>query len=187
MKTGYLLTLLAVTCFMAPAFTGCTPPDSTGSSSARSDGDAHGHSHDHDHGHDHSHDHDHDHDHAHAEGELPTHGPNNGHLFKLEGSDMIGEWIHYSNSDIIRVLLLDAKLENVFEIDGVAITPTAGDDKDPFILERDPDKNKPKKNHIFMLDEKRLSLAMSLGVSVEFTVGDDKFSGKIEPHVKCDH
>ena len=124
-----------------------------------------------------------DHDH----GGLPAHGPNNGHLFKLEGSDMVGEWIHYSDNDIIRVLLLDAELKNAVEFDGVSITPTAGDDKTPFVLELDPDKNINEKKLVYMLDDKKLMLAMSLGVKVEFTVGDKTYNGEIEPHAPHDH
>ncbi len=180
MKFGHLLTLLALTCFVTPAFIGCGEGANTADSSS--------HDHDHD-GHDHDHgDHDHDHgDHDHSHGDLPAHGPNNGHLFKLEGSDMIGEWIHYSDNDIIRVLLLDSKLENVLECDGVKITPEAGDDKTPFVLELDEEKNIDDRKLVYMLDEKRLMLAMSLGVEVEITVGDKTYKGKIEPHAPHDH
>ena len=151
--------------------------------------DSHDHDHD-EHGHDHDHDHDHGHDHA--DGELPAHGPNNGHLFKLEGTDFVGEWIHYNDNDIIRVLLLDKGLEDVIAFDGVTITPTAGSDKTPFELEFDAEKS-PKsadgvaKKVIYMLDDKGLGLAMSLGVEVEFTLGDEKFKGKIAPHAPHDH
>jgi len=180
MKFGRLLTLLAVCCFVVPALTslsGCD--DSPQASATKSDG----HDHD-DHGHDHG-DHGHDHDHEH--GELPAHGPNNGHLFKLSGTDMVGEWIHYSDNDIIRVLLLDKKFENAIEYDGVSITPTAGDDKTPFVLELDPEKNINDKKLVYMLDEQKLMLAMSLGVEVEITVGDKTYKGAIEPHVPHDH
>jgi len=71
--------------------------------------------------------------------------------------------------------------------DGVTITPTAGSDKTPFVLELDDDKSPEGKSLVYMLDDKTLMLAMSLGVEVEFTVGDDKFKGKIEPHAPHDH
>jgi len=118
---------------------------------------------------------------------LPAHGPNNGHLFKLEGSELVGEWIHYNDNDIIRVLLLDKGLKDVIAFDGVTITPTAGSDKTPFELELDVEKSPKGKNVIYMLDDKGLGLAMSLGVEVEFTLGDEKFKGKIEPHAPHDH
>jgi hypothetical protein len=157
---------MAVCCFAFPAFTGCGEGSQTVAE---------------------SHDHDHDHDHAHGEGGLPAHGPNNGHLFKLEGTDLIAEWIHYSDNDIIRVLLLDKGLENAVEYDGVMITPTAGDDKTPFVLELDPEKNINDKKLVYMLDEKKLMLAMSLGVDVEIKVGDKTYKGKIAPHAPHDH
>ena len=55
------------------------------------------------------------------------------------------------------------------------------------MLELDPDKNPEGKKAIYMLDEKRLMLAMSLGVEVEFTVGDKTYKGKIAPHAPHDH
>ena len=73
------------------------------------------------------------------------------------------------------------------DYDGVQITPLAGDDKTPFVLELDSDKNPEGKKAIYMLDEKRLMLAMSLGVEVEFTVGDKTYKGKIAPHAPHDH
>ena len=111
MKLGYVFTLLAVTAFATPLFTGCNPDGRT--AAEKTDLHAHDHDHDHDHGHDHDHDHDHE------EGDLPAHGPNKGHLFRLGDTDMVGEWIHYNNNDIIRVLLLDSKLELAMDYDGV--------------------------------------------------------------------
>ncbi|QEG22384.1 hypothetical protein [Mariniblastus fucicola] len=187
MKLGYVLTLLALCCFGATTFSGCET-DTKVASTSDHDHDGHDHG-DHD-GHDHDgHDHDgHDHDgHDHAEGELPAHGPNGGHLFKLDGSDMVGEWIHYSDNDIIRVLLLDSELQNAVAFDGVSITPKAGDDKTPFVLELDPEKNVNDQKLVYMLDDPRLMKNMSLGVVVEYTVGDEKFSGEIKPHAPHDH
>ena len=180
MKLGHLLILMAVCCFAVPAFSGCGEPQTVADSD-------HDHGHDHGDGHDHDHAHDHDHDHGHGEGELPAHGPNNGHLFKLEGTDLVAEWIHYNDNSIIRVLLLDKALQNAVEYDGVTITPTAGDDKTPFVLELDPEKNINEKKLVYMLDEKKLMLAMSLGVDVEFQMGDKTFKGKIAPHAPHDH
>ena len=108
-------------------------------------------------------------------------------MIKLGGTDMIGEWIHYNDNDIIRVLLLDKKLENAIDYDGVTITPTAGDDKTPFELELDPEKNPEGKKVVYMLEEQKLMLAMSLGVDVEFRIDDKTYSGKIEPHAPHDH
>lgn len=186
MKLGHIFSLVALCCFAAVPFTGCESPASTSTETH----DDHGHDHD-GHGHDgHDHDghgHDHDGDHGHAHSDLPAHGPNNGHLFKLEGSDLVGEWIHYNDNDIIRVVLLDAELDDVVSYDGVSITPKAGDDKTPFVLELDTEKNKKGMKAVYMLDDKNLMLAMSLGVDVEFTMGDKKLKGKIEPHAPHDH
>jgi hypothetical protein len=190
MKFGYVLTLIAVGFFAMASFGGC---DNSAPKATTDNGD-HGHDHDHgEHGHDHGeHGHDHgDHGHDHGDhghdGELPAHGPNNGHLFTLEGSDYVGEWMHYNANDIIRVVLLDKALENAISIDGVKITPTAGDDKTPFELELDEEKNKGDQTLVYMLDSKKLQNAMSFGVEVEFTIGDDKFAGKIAPHAPHDH
>ena len=165
MKLGYVFTLLAVVALSTSMFSGCD------------DGkvDA-GHSHKEGEHHD-------DHD----EDSLPAHGPNNGHLFRLEGTDMVGEWIHYSSNDIIRVVLLDETRTYPVDYDGVSITPKAGDDQTPFVLELDTEKNPEGEKKVYMLDEKRLMHAMSLGVDVEMTVGDKKYTGKIEPHAHHDH
>jgi len=180
MKFGHIITLLALCCFGLASFTGCESPKNDTAK-------VHDHS-GHDHG-DHDHDHDHgDHDHGdHDHGDLPAHGPNKGHLFKLEGSEMVGEWIHYNDNDIIRVLLLESNLEHAVSYDGVTITPTAGSEKTPFVLELDEEKSPEGKTLVYMLDDKTLMLAMSLGVEVEFTVGDSKFKGIIEPHAPHDH
>ena len=182
MKFGHIFTILALCCFGLAPFSGCGPETKT------VDSDKGGH-HDHDHG-----DHDHDHgDHGHGDhdhGELPAHGPNKGHLFKLDGTDMVGEWIHYNDNDIIRVLLLDEKLENAVALDGVTITPTAGSDRTPFALELDTEQNGSKENPmqlVYMLDDKALGIAMSLGVEVEFSVGGNKYKGAIAPHAPHDH
>lgn len=177
MKFGHIIILLALCCFGLAPFAGCGPQENK---------TANGHDHG-EHGHDHD-GHGHDHDgHDHADGELPAHGPNNGHLFKLEGSEFVGEWIHYNDNDIIRVLLLDKGLKDVIAFDGVTITPTAGSDKTPFELEHDVEKSPAGKKVIYMLDDKGLGLAMSLGVEVEFSLGDEKFKGKIAPHAPHDH
>lgn len=168
MKIGHLLTLLAVCCFCTVTFSGCE----TGSTkTATAD-----------------HDHDHDHDHgSHAEGELPAHGPKGGHLFKLDGTEYVGEWLHYNDNDIIRVYLLDMKSKGAVPCDGITITPTAGDDKTPFVLELDAEASGGDQKLVYMLDEKALMLAMNLGVDVEITVGDEKFKGSIAPHAPHDH
>lgn len=189
MKLGHLLTLIALCCFAVPSFVGCED-DHTADAGHGDHGHDHGDGHGHDHGDGHGHDHGeggHDHGDGHDDGELPAHGPNNGHLIKLGGTDMIGEWIHYNDNDIIRVLLLDKKLENAIDYDGVTITPTAGDDKTPFELELDPEKNPEGKKVVYMLEEQKLMLAMSLGVDVEFRIDDKTYSGKIEPHAPHDH
>lgn len=182
MKLGYVFTLLAVAAFATPLLTGCTPDSDTATATSTDLENADDH-----HGHDHGDGHDHDHGDEHADGELPAHGPNKGHLFRLDGTDMVGEWIHYSNNDIIRVLLLDSALKNAVDFDGVEITPKAGDEKTPFVLELDPDKNPEGKKVVYMLEEKRLMLAMNLGVDVEYTVGDKTYKGSIAPHAPHDH
>jgi len=162
MKTGYFLTLLAATCLMAPVFfSGCNPASSTATKD----------------GHDH-------HDHA---NDLPAHGPKGGHLFRLEGSDMIAEWHHYNKNDIIRVYLLDAEMKNAVQVDGVTMTPLAGDDRTPFGLEVDPEENKEGLKVVYMLDDKQLNLATSLGLDVEFKMGDKTLKGTIEAHAPHDH
>ena len=183
MKTGYVITLLALCCFGLAPFAGCGPgaPTKTDPTFGVEGHEGHeGHDH-------HGHDHDHDHDHDHAHGDLPAHGPNNGHLFKLEGSDLVGEWIHYNDNDIIRVLLLDAKLQNAVAFDGVTFTPTAGSDKTPFVLEFDEEKNQGEMKLVYMLEDKAMKMATTFGVDVEFTMGDKKLKGKIEPHAPHDH
>ncbi len=180
MKFGHIFTLLAVCCFSTAIFSGCEAGSATTETSE----------HDHDDGHDHDgHDHDgHDHDgHEHAKGDLPAHGPKGGHLFRLSGTENVGEWLHYNDSDIIRVYLLDLKNKNAVPCDGITITPKAGDDKTPFVLELDEEASGADQKLVYMLDEKALQLAMNLGVEVEFTVGDKKFKGAIAPHAPHDH
>ncbi len=163
MKFGHILTLFAV-CFLGTAiFSGCEAD--TGKSAA---------------GHD-------DHGHKHAEGELPAHGPKGGHLFKLAGTELIGEWIHYSDNTVIRVYLLDWETKKAVPCEGITITPTAGDDKTPIVLEYDEESSGGEKGIVYMLDDERLNRAMSLGVEVEYMVGEEKFVGKIAPHAPHDH
>lgn len=173
MKFGYLLTLVAVAFLSITTFAGCEYDSE--STSAKTE--------DHDHG-DHDHDHDHDHDDSNA---LPVHGPNGGHLFAIDGSEKVGEWMHYNDNDIIRVVLLDKDLKNAVPVDAITITPTAGDDKTAFELELDGTQNKGDQKLVYMIDDKQLQVAMSLGVKVEFTIGDEKISGTIAPHTPHDH
>lgn len=124
---------------------------------------------------------DHDHDH-------PAHGPNDGHLIELTPNDLHAEWTHSSSNDIIKVFILDkdGKKNQPIKADQVTITPSTGSNPAPFKLTAvAPDANGETAE--FMLDSDQLNLAMSLGVKVEFQVGDKKYQGEIPPHAPHDH
>ena len=133
----------------------------------------------------------HDHDdhagHDHGESDLPVHGPNHGHLFRLKDTKMVGEWCHYKDNNVIRMFLLEDKDGNVVAADAVTVTPTAGSDKNPFNLEGDSNEKAGGSFNAYMLDDQKLHLAMNLGVKVEFKVGDKTYSGEIEPHEPHEH
>jgi len=137
-------------------------------------------------GHDHGDHAGHDHG-SHGEDALPVHGPNHGHLFRLKDTEMVGEWCHYKDNNVIRMFLLDDKHKNVVPIDAVTVVPMAGSQKEPFVLEGDDNEKAGDKFHAYMLDDQKLLLSMTLGVKVEFKVGDKTYAGEIEPHEPHDH
>lgn len=169
MKLRLLATLMA--CFSFALLSGCEQPATSDLGNLEA----------------HDHDHDHDHDHGHDHGDLPAHGPNKGHLFRLEGTELVGEWCHYNDNNVIRMFLLDDKHVNAVAIDGVSVTPTAGNEKTPFEMIPDPEHKVGDDTLAFMLDEQKLHVAMTVGVEVEYKMGDKTFKGKIAPHAPHDH
>lgn len=134
------------------------------------------------------HDHAHDHDHDHAGEEHAAHGPNDGHVFKLTPADLSAEWTHSSANDIIKVFVLnkESKSNQAVKCDKVVITPLSGNDTTPFVLPAvAPNANGETAE--FMLDNKQLNMAMTLGVKVEIKVGDQTYTGEIAPHAPHDH
>lgn len=168
------LTVLALALFAA---SGCDNPSAQSANKpAGNNKAADKHDHDHD---DHKHD-----DHAgHA-----AHGPNDGHMFTLSPDDLTAEWTHSSSNDIIKVFVLnkEGKANQPIKCEQVTITPLSGNDVTPFNLPAvEPNANGEAAE--FMLDSKQLNVAMTLGVKVEFKVGDKTYSGEIAPHAPHDH
>ena len=179
--SALIVAVLAVAVF---AVNGC---DSSGGSGTSNGGAASNADHDHDHDHDHGDDHgDHDHDHDHAD--HPAHGPFGGHIFALEPNDMQGEWKKYTDSNVIKMYLLDAagKKEVPQKVDSFVVTPKVGNDEGGFTLEpENPDDMGV--SAVYMLDDQELSIAIPLGVDIEIKIGDKVFKGEIKAHEPLDH
>ncbi len=137
----------------------------------------------------HSHDEGHDHDHATDDHDHPAHGPNGGHVFKLDAAGYQGEWKQYTGNNVIRMYLLNDKEKPEpmpMKIDSFQVIPAAGNDQTPFVLEaEEPDADG--KSAVYILDDKNLHLAIPLGVAIEIKSGDTVMKGKIEAHEPMDH
>ena len=138
-------------------------------------------------------DHDHDgHDHA-EEGHVnhddhPAHGPNNGHIFKLDTAEFQGEWRKYPDNDVIKMYLLDATGKNAapMKVDSFTVTPKVGVDQSGFTLEpEEPDAEGA--TAVYSLDDKDLAIAIPLGVNIEIKAGDKVLKGEIKAHQPLDH
>ena len=169
--SALIVAVLAVAVF---AVNGC---DSSGGSGTSNGGAASNADHDHDHDHDHG-------DHA----DHPAHGPFGGHIFALEPNDMQGEWKKYTDSNVIKMYLLDAagKKEVPQKVDSFVVTPKVGNDEGGFTLEpENPDDMGV--SAVYMLDDQELSIAIPLGVDIEIKIGDKVFKGEIKAHEPLDH
>ena len=138
---------------------------------------------------DHDHDGDHDgDDHDHAQSDHPAHGPFGGHIFALEPNEFQGEWKKYTDSNVIKMYILDAdgKKEVSQKVDSFTVTPKVGNDEGSFVLEpENPDEQGLAA--VYMLDDQDLSIALPLGVDIEIKIGDKVFKGEIKAHKPLDH
>ena len=96
--------------------------------------------------------------------------------------------MHYNDNDIIRIYVLDAegKANLPIRADEVTIKRTAGKEVVSFTLEPE-DANEQGEAAAYMLEDKELTIAISLGVEVEIKVGDEVHRGKIPPHEPHHH
>jgi hypothetical protein len=191
--SSLIVAMLAITVF---AINGCDSSVGNGKTNggAATDSD-HDHDHDHD-GDDHDHDGDHDgddhdhdgDDHDHAQSDHPAHGPFGGHIFALEPNEFQGEWKKYTDSNVIKMYILDAdgKKEVSQKVDSFTVTPKVGNDEGGFVLEpENPDEQGLAA--VYMLDDQDLSIAIPLGVDIEIKIGDKVFKGEIKAHKPLDH
>lgn len=140
-----------------------------------------------------SHGHDHkagdDHDHA---GEKQAakilHGKNGGHIVELKPADLVAEWCHSSDNDVIKVFVLNqgATANQAVKADSVTIRATAGSNKEPYTLSAVA-ANEAGEAAEYKLDDKQLALAMTLGVVLEIKVGDKTYSAEIPAHAPHSH
>lgn len=174
--SSLIVAMLAVAVF---AVSGC---DSTGGNGKTNGGAANNADHDHDHDHDHGDDHDHDH------ADHPAHGPFGGHIFALEPNDMQGEWKKYTDSNVIKMYLLDAagKKEVAQKVESFTVTPKVGNDEEGFTLEAEKLDDQGL-SAVYMLDDQNLSIAIPLGVDIEVKIGDKVYKGEIKAHEPLDH
>ena len=172
--SSLIVAMLAVAVF---AVSGC---DSTGGNGKTNGGAANNADHDHDHDHDHGDDHDH--------ADHPAHGPFGGHIFALEPNDMQGEWKKYTDSNVIKMYLLDAagKKEVAQKVDSFTVTPKVGNDEEGFTLEAEKLDDQGL-SAVYMLDDQNLSIAIPLGVDIEVKIGDKVYKGEIKAHEPLDH
>jgi hypothetical protein len=138
--------------------------------------------------HDHDHDHDHDGDHDHDASDHPAHGPFGGHIFALEPNEFQGEWKKYTDSNVIKMYILDAAGKEAVaqKVDSFTVTPKVGNDETGFVLEPEsPDEQGL--SAVYVLDDQELSIAVPLGVDIEIKIGDKVFKGEIKAHEPLDH
>ena len=164
MKTAHWITLLALGIFVA---VGCDKPSTT-----TGGGDA-AHNHEHDHG-------------DGIKGELPAHGPNGGHMFRFSDSDLLGEWGHEDDKNLVRLFVLKPDMKTTVEIDSVEMTPQAGNDKSPVELTAVM-KDEDGKTISFESEDERLFMALNHGVTVDAVIEGKKVTGAIEAHAPHDH
>ena len=172
--SSLILAVLAVAVF---AVTGC---DTSGGNAKTNGGGANSAEHDHDH--------DHAHDHAHDHSDHPAHGPFGGHIFELEPNDMQGEWKKYTDSNVIKMYLLDAagKKEVAQKVDSFTVTPKVGSEEEGFTLVAEK-ADEQGLSAVYMLDDQQLSIAIPLGVDIEIKIGDKVYKGEIKAHEPLDH
>ena len=129
-----------------------------------------------------------DDEHDHEADDHPAHGPHGGHIVKLDNSDFQAEWKKYKDNDVIKMYVLDASGKNAtpVKIDSFVITPKVGNDGTGFTLEpEEPDADGA--TAVYCLDDKDLSIAIPLGVDIEFKIGDKVYKGEIKAHEPLDH
>lgn len=133
------------------------------------------------HGHDHASEDDHAHDH-------PAHGPNGGHIFQLDDSEVTGEWCKFSDNNVIKMHILDAagKEAMPMKVDSFSVQSMAGNDGAEFMLEADG-ADADGKASLFMLDDEDLATAIPLGVKIVIKSGDKTINGEIKAHTPLDH
>lgn len=117
-----------------------------------------------------------------------AHGPKGGHVFTIDSPLYQGEWCKYSDNDKIRIYVLDSDAKNQVAVkaENVTIKPMAGNDDEAFVLEPQ-NANENGESSVFMLDDPALSLSMSMGVEIQFVVGDKTFTGVVKAHKPLDH
>lgn len=144
------------------------------------------HSHDDNHSHDGDHSHSHD-DHGDGEQAACRIGPNGGHVYEFANESLLMEITQSKSGDVVRFLLLDADEKQApMKVTSFKVTPSAGRDSSPFMLEpENPDEDG--KTHSYMLEEKDLRIAIPLGVKVEVTTEDKTYVSTIEAHEHHDH
>ncbi|MEL7499617.1 MAG: hypothetical protein AAFN77_18585 [Planctomycetota bacterium] len=168
MRQSFIATTVALLAIVALA-AGCNDADDPGNGNGTTAENHDGH------GHDHGHEH-------------PPHGPNGGHIFKLDSDGHSGEWCKFKDNDIIKMHLLDAEGKKAvpMKVDSFVVKPLAGNDdvSFEFAAENADDEGMAS---TFMLDDEDLSMAISLGVSIEIKSGDTVMKGKIDAHEPLDH
>jgi hypothetical protein len=117
-----------------------------------------------------------------------VHGKNGGHIIKLTPTDLVAEWCHSSDNDVIKVFVLDEKAtaNHPIKADSVTIRPTSGNKRDPFTLAA-VSANENGESAEYKLDDKQLALAMTLGVVLEIKVGEKTYTAEIPAHAPHSH
>ena len=168
---------IAVIALAAFVFSGCDAGNSKSDAKKSPAKDSHGH--------DHKDGDDHD---GEKKAAKILHGKNGGHIVELKPTDLVAEWCHSSDNDVIKVFILNegASANQAVKADSVTIRATAGSNKDPFTLAAVA-ANEAGEAAEYKLDDKQLALAMTLGVVLEIKVGDKTYSAEIPAHAPHSH
>ncbi len=129
----------------------------------------------------------HDHDGADAHDDHPAHGEHGGHIFPIDSPDYQGEWKQYSDNDLIRMYVLDANGKpSPVKADSFVVTPKIGAGEVTFTLVGE-EPNENGETAIYSLDDKDLTIAIPLGVTIDIKIGDKTLKGEIKAHEALDH
>lgn len=113
------------------------------------------------------------------------HGPNGGHIFEFDDStEFLGEWVQHRSSDLITIFILDDTGKQNLPLAIESMIVRRGD----ALFSLDPvEPNDVGETAKYALEDKDLTIAMNLGVTVEIDISEKTYSGKIPANAGHHH